>query len=78
MFYFQANSLRCEEYGASAWKLAKDKPEIRELMLKYLSSEPAVEDDVKSEPEDEPDPEDEFESADEGVSLIKLQKVSLP
>ncbi|KAL0832654.1 hypothetical protein ABMA28_000846 [Loxostege sticticalis] len=61
-----ANPLKCQEHGATAWKLAKDKPEIREVMRAYLPAEPPLEDDVKSEPEDEPEQEDDFESADEG------------
>nr|AXF67445.1 relish [Ostrinia furnacalis] len=57
------NPLKREEYGASAWQLAIDKPAVRDAMRTRVP-EPPLDDDVKSEPDDEP--EDEFESADEG------------
>ncbi|XP_048479007.1 nuclear factor NF-kappa-B p105 subunit [Plutella xylostella] len=53
-----ADPLISEDHNESAWKEANKKPEVRELMKKYLPSYKCWEDDVKSE--------DEFESADEG------------
>ncbi|XP_049870070.1 nuclear factor NF-kappa-B p100 subunit-like isoform X2 [Pectinophora gossypiella] len=57
----KANPVKHEGSSMSAWQLARDKPELRELMSQYAPPG-LLEDDVKSEPEDD------FESADEGES----------
>ncbi|XP_052740649.1 uncharacterized protein LOC112053564 [Bicyclus anynana] len=57
----KADPLRHEEHNKPAWRLARDKPALWQLMQQYVRP-PLDDDDVKSEPEDE------FESADEGES----------
>ncbi|CAF4814982.1 unnamed protein product [Pieris macdunnoughi] len=52
----KADPTKCDTSGAMAFKLAKNKPELMQLLRQYAT---CSEDDIKSEPED-------YESADEG------------
>ncbi|XP_072939833.1 uncharacterized protein Rel [Epargyreus clarus] len=58
----KADPMKHEEFNKPAWKLCTDKPEMFELMQKYVSFKTLREDnlEIKSEPEDE------YESADDG------------
>ncbi|XP_050343891.1 nuclear factor NF-kappa-B p110 subunit isoform X2 [Nymphalis io] len=55
----KADPTKHEEYNQPAWKLARDKPALLQLLQAYMDPRIVIEDDIKSEPEDE------FESADE-------------
>ncbi|CAG4992014.1 unnamed protein product [Parnassius apollo] len=55
-----ANPKRHEEHSQPAWSLARDKPELYEIIKKHLAPYRLCEDEIKSEPEDE------YESADDG------------
>ncbi|XP_064071534.1 nuclear factor NF-kappa-B p110 subunit isoform X1 [Vanessa tameamea] len=55
----KADPTKHEENNLPAWKLARDKPELLQLLQAYMDPRIIMEDDIKSEPEDE------FESSDE-------------
>ncbi|XP_068631520.1 nuclear factor NF-kappa-B p110 subunit-like [Battus philenor] len=55
-----ASPYKHEGNNQPSWRLARDKPELYQIIQKYLTPQMLCEDEIKSEPEDE------MESADEG------------
>ncbi|XP_069358194.1 nuclear factor NF-kappa-B p110 subunit [Maniola hyperantus] len=66
----KADPMKHEEYNQAAWRLARSKPALLELLQQHADL-PPFDDDVKSEPEDD------FESADEGESEGGLAELPL-
>ncbi|CAB3236845.1 unnamed protein product, partial [Arctia plantaginis] len=56
----KANPMKTENGNDSAWRLVKNKLELKVVLWDYVAGEIMDEDDIKSEPEDD------YESADEG------------
>ncbi|XP_075971520.1 nuclear factor NF-kappa-B family member relish [Anticarsia gemmatalis] len=56
----KANPMKTEGGNESAWRLVRNKPELKALLGEFVATDLMDEDDIKSEPEDD------FESADEG------------
>ncbi|CAH2244152.1 jg23458 [Pararge aegeria aegeria] len=68
----KADPNKHEECNQPAWKLARDKPELSELIQMHTGTQLITEDDIKSEPEDEFESADEGEGSDEPLAELPL------
>ncbi|XP_061377455.1 nuclear factor NF-kappa-B p110 subunit isoform X1 [Danaus plexippus] len=73
----KADPLKHEENNHSAWRLARDKPQLAKLMRKYISSEKNIEIDIKSEPEDDDDSEEKDTESDLTALPMYIDRVAV-
>ncbi|CAG9559794.1 unnamed protein product [Danaus chrysippus] len=73
----KADPLKHEENNHSAWRLARDKPELATLMEKYISPEKNIELDIKSEPDDEYDSEEKDTESDLTALPMYINRVAV-